>query len=105
MTIARLTITPSAAAGAYQRANSMSGAGAPEAPSQASFGSVLGSALNDAVELGHDADSRATDAIISGGDVTHVVTAISKAQLALQEIVSVRDKVVSAYQDVMRMSI
>jgi flagellar hook-basal body complex protein FliE len=34
-----------------------------------------------------------------------VVTAISRADLALQTAVALRDRVVSAYQDVMRMPI
>jgi flagellar hook-basal body complex protein FliE len=91
-----LTVTPLSAANAYQR-TAATGSG--------SFGETLGKALDGAVALGEEADASATTAISNGGDVTHVVTAISKAQLALQEIVTVRDKVVQAYQEVMRMSI
>ena len=76
-------VTPSAAASAYPRASAASGA----------------------VSAGEDADAQATAAVVNGGDLTHVVTAVSKAQLALQEVVAIRDKVVSAYQEVMRMSI
>ena len=99
MTISTLTVTPQTAANAYRQA-----AGA--APShQPSFGTTIDQAQTNAVGLGQQADASATDAVVNGGDVTHVVTAISKAQLALQEIVTVRDKVVQAYQEVMRMSI
>ena len=62
-------------------------------------------ALGSAVTTGHEADRQAVDAVVGGGDLTHVVTAVSKAQMALQEVVAIRDKVVSAYQEVMRMSI
>ncbi len=92
-----LVVTPSAAATAYQRA---SGSGSGE-----SFGATLDRALGSAVQTGQDADASAVDAVVNGGDLTHVVTAVSKAQLALQEVVAIRDKVVSAYQEVMRMSI
>ena len=102
MTVSTLTVTPSTAANAYQRA-SASGSGS--ASDSSSFGATLSRALDGAMQLGQQADASATDAVVNGGDVTHVVTAISKAQMALQEIVTVRDKVVQAYQDVMRMSI
>ncbi len=98
MTISTLTVTPQSAANAYRQASEPTGSGP-------SFGAALTSALDNAVSLGRQADAGATDAVTNGGDVTHVVTAISKAQLALQEIVTVRDKVVQAYQEVMRMSI
>ncbi len=101
MTISRLTVTPGTAVSAYQQAGAASGDGS----ASSSFGSMVEQALGNAVSLGQDADAKATEAVVGGGDVTHVVTAISKAQLALQEIVSVRDKVVQSYQDVMRMSI
>ena len=101
MTISRLTVTPSAAVNAYQKAGAVSG----DPAGASGFGSMVEQALGNAVSLGEDADAKATQAVVGGGDVTHVVTAISKAQLALQEIVSVRDKVVQSYQEVMRMSI
>jgi flagellar hook-basal body complex protein FliE len=100
MTMSTLTVTPSTAANAYQRASASASGADPS-----SFGATLDRALDGAVQLGQQADASATDAVVNGGDVTHVVTALSKAQLALQEIVTVRDKVVQAYQDVMRMSI
>ena len=39
------------------------------------------------------------------GSVTDVVLAVSRAELALQTATAVRDRVVTAYQDVMRMPI
>ena len=47
----------------------------------------------------------AVRAIAGGGNLTEVATAVSHAELALQTAVSIRDKVVQAYQDVMRMPI
>ena len=105
MTIARLTVTPGLAAQAYQQASGQVAGTGSIASDASSFGATLGRALDGAVAVGREADVSAANAVVNGGDVTHVVTAISKAQLALQEIVTVRDKVVQAYQDVMRMSI
>jgi flagellar hook-basal body complex protein FliE len=44
-------------------------------------------------------------AIAGGGNLTDVVTAVSKAELSLQTTIAIRDKAVQAYQDVMRMPI
>ncbi len=38
-------------------------------------------------------------------DPVNVVTAVAGTELALETMVSVRDKVISAYQDILRMSI
>ena len=98
MTANTLVVTPSAAASAYQRATL-------PATTDGGFGATLERALGDAVATGQEADATSVNAVVNGGDLTHVVTAVSKAQLALQEVVAIRDKVVSAYQEVMRMSI
>jgi flagellar hook-basal body complex protein FliE len=44
-------------------------------------------------------------AISGGGNLTEVVTAVARAELALQSTVAIRDRVVQAYQDIMRMPI
>ena len=51
------------------------------------------------------ADAASTQALLGQGSVSDVVLAVSRAELALQTAVAVRDRVVSAYQDVMRMPI
>ena len=70
-----------------------------------SFGAVLTRAMQGAVETGHQADTVSTQALTGQGSVTDVVLAVSKAELTLQTAVAVRDKVVAAYQDIMRMPI
>jgi flagellar hook-basal body complex protein FliE len=96
-TIPTITITPSTAANAYARVDRGDTGG--------SFGSMLQSALNDAVETGHTAETQATQAISGEGNLTDVVTALSRAELALQTATAIRDRVVSAYQDIMKMPI
>ena len=95
-------ITPSAlsAIAAYQVA------GSPPPPSSGvDFGAVLHRALENAVEIGRTADVAATAALRGEGSVTDVVLAVSRAELALQTAVAVRDRVVAAYQEIMRMPI
>jgi flagellar hook-basal body complex protein FliE len=76
-----------------------------EAASGGGFGAALNRALHGAVELGRSADAQATQALTGQGSVTDVVLAVARAELALQTAVAVRDRVVAAYQDVMRMPI
>lgn len=91
----------SGAAAAYRAA--MGGA---EAISQgAGFGEVLSRAAQSAIDVGRSADAASTQALTGQGSVTDVVLAISRAELALQTATAVRDRVVTAYQDVMRMPI
>ncbi|WP_270936886.1 flagellar hook-basal body complex protein FliE [Falsiroseomonas oryzae] len=89
-----------AAAAAYRAA-----AGAPEAASEGGFGGLVQRALQQGVEIGRSAEAASTAAMLGQGGVTEAVLAISRAELALQTAVAVRDRVVSAYQEVMRMPI
>jgi flagellar hook-basal body complex protein FliE len=94
-------IGPVAAAAAYRAASS-----APDAASQpAGFGGLVQRALEQGVEIGRSAEAASTAAMLGQGGVTEAVLAISKAELTLQTAVAVRDRVVAAYQDVMRMPI
>lgn len=69
------------------------------------FGEALQQALGSVAKAGQEADALASAALTGGGNLTEVVTAIAKAELALQTTMAVRDRVVQAYQDIMRMPI
>jgi flagellar hook-basal body complex protein FliE len=69
------------------------------------FSALLSRALDGAVNAGKQADAQATQAISGHGDLTQVVTAVSRAELALQTSVAVRDRVLQAYQDIIKMPI
>lgn len=91
-----------AAAAAYRAA-----AAAPAAPGLPAegggFGGLLQRALQQGVEVGRSAEAASTAAMLGQGGVTEAVLAISRAELTLQATVAVRDRVVAAYQDIMRM--
>jgi flagellar hook-basal body complex protein FliE len=87
------------AAAAYRAA---SGAG-PE-PAEG-FGGLLRRAMEEGVSIGRSAEAASTAALLGQGGVTEAVLAISRAELTLQTAVTLRDRVVAAYQDVMRMNI
>jgi flagellar hook-basal body complex protein FliE len=100
--IPTVVVTPSAAAEAYTR-NARGGAPAAGAPG--SFGSAMTQALDQAIETGHNADAQAMKAVSGGGNLTEVVTALSHAEMTLQTATAIRDRVVQAYQDIMKMPI
>jgi flagellar hook-basal body complex protein FliE len=97
--IPTITITPSGT-------DSLNGIpGLSDGGTGADFGSAIADALQGVVDAGHDADDKSMQAIAGGGNLTDVVTAVSKAELSLQTTTAIRDRVVQAYQDIMRMAI
>lgn len=69
------------------------------------FGGLVQRAMEEGVRIGRSAEAASSAAMLGQGSVTDAVLAISRAELALQTTVGVRDRVVAAYQDVMRMPI
>lgn len=100
--IPTLTVTPTSAADAYARVQNGALDGAADG---SGFGGVLTRAIQGVVDTGHHADAQAMQAIAGQGNLTDVVTAVTHAELALQTALSIRDRVVQAYQEVSRMSI
>ena len=100
--IPSMTITPSTAARAYARTDA---AGGVASGAGAAFGATLQRAMQSAVDTGHQADSQAMPALAGGGNLTDVVTALSRAELTLQSATAIRDRVVQAYQDIIKMPI
>ena len=99
---AMLPLRAAQALSAYQAVDS--GANAPAAPG-GDFASLLQQSLGGAISTGQQAEHQAASAIATGGDLTSVVTAVSRAELALQTTVAVRDRVLQAYQDIIKMPI
>lgn len=97
----QLTVSPTSAVQAYARASSPEGAGGGDG----GFGAALGRAVEGLVAAGSKADHQATKLLSGTGNLTEMALAVSHAELALQGAVAIRDKVVSAYQDIMRMPI
>ena len=73
--------------------------------SGADFGTALRSALGSALTTGHEAEAQSMKAITQGGNVTEVTTALARAELTLQTATAVRDRMLQAYQDIMRIQI
>jgi len=79
--------------------------GTAQTSASASFGRALESALAETMRSLKEADSKAMQAVAGAADITEVVSAVARAELALQTTIAIRDRVIQAYQDVMRMPI
>ena len=100
--------SPTVAANAYASLARMMDSGAagkgPEAGGP-SFSSVLKDAVGSVIDAGRKSDAQ-TVAMASGkANVMDVVTAVAETDVAVSTLVSVRDKVISAYEDIMKMAI
>ena len=70
-----------------------------------SFSAVLKDAIGGVMEAGRKSDAQ-TVAMASGkANVMDVVTAVAETDVAVSTLVSVRDKVIQAYEDIMKMAI
>lgn len=70
-----------------------------------SFADVMKSTLQDAVDMGRVSEQKSMEAIEGKADLREVVLAVSQAEHALETVVAVRDKVMSAYEQIMRMPV
>jgi flagellar hook-basal body complex protein FliE len=69
------------------------------------FGSMLKDAMSAVTEAGHKSDAQTQSMAAGKANIVDVVTAVAETEVAVNALVSVRDKVVSAYEEIMRMPI
>ncbi len=98
--IARLAADPSRASGAGIGAGL--GAGG---DSGTTFSSVLKQAIDGLNDLGRKSDTQMMAAANGKSDMVDVATAVSQTEVAIDAVVAVRDKVIAAYQEIMKMPI
>jgi flagellar hook-basal body complex protein FliE len=66
---------------------------------------MLDTAIKDTIATARHAESTSMAGLSGNANVTDVVTAVSKAELTMQTAMTIRDRVVQAYQDIMKMPI
>jgi flagellar hook-basal body complex protein FliE len=94
--VARLAVDPSAA---------LAGIGGGGKSSETSFASVLKDAIGAVAETGKKSDTQARAMVNGKSNMVDVVTAVAETEVAIDAVVAVRDKVISAYEEIMRMPI
>ena len=96
MQIARLADPASSAT-----ALGATGLGAPDK----GFGAVLKDAIGAITETGRKSDAQSQAMAAGKANIVDVVTAVAETEVAIDALVSVRDKVIQAYEEIMRMPI
>jgi len=106
-----MAVLPAAAAAAYQSISQMGSSAASAGMSSAAesgaggFGQFLSDAMKDSISTMKQGEKMAGANIAGKADIVDVVNAVNQAELTLDTVVAVRDKVVAAYQSIMNMPI
>jgi flagellar hook-basal body complex protein FliE len=101
---------PAAAAAAYRAAAQMgtTATASPVAPANlpgANFSDFLSGAIKDSISTIRQGEQAATAQVQGKANLVDVVNSVNSAELTLDTVVAVRDKVVAAYQSIMNMPI
>jgi flagellar hook-basal body complex protein FliE len=69
------------------------------------FSAALKEALSAVVEAGKKSDAQTQAAAAGKANIVDVVTAVAETEVAVDALVAVRDRVIAAYEEIMRMPI
>jgi flagellar hook-basal body complex protein FliE len=78
---------------------------APDAGVGTTFGESLMSLVESVEHTGAEANQAVSNMLDKSGDVHDAMIALQRAEMSLQLTVQIRNKLVNAYQDIMRMPI
>lgn len=70
-----------------------------------SFGAVLKDAISGVMDAGRKSDAQTISMAQGKANVMDVVTAVAETDVAVSTLVSVRDRVIQSYEDIMKMPI
>jgi flagellar hook-basal body complex protein FliE len=107
-----MAVLPAAAAAAYQAVANIGSAGAGGATTPGAIGAGTGdfsnflqTALKDGLGTMKQGETMAARQVAGQANIVDVVNAVNQAEITLDTVVAVRDKVVQAYQSIMNMPI
>ena len=69
------------------------------------FGAMLKTAIDGVAAAGHKSDVQSNAVALGKANMIDVVTAVAESETAVQALVSVRDKVIAAYEEILKMPI
>ena len=88
-----------------QGAASMLETQGPSAAKGPSFAEILADTGKNSLNLGRSAEGLSAASLNGSAELADVVTAVTNAEVTLQTVLSIRDRVVSSLQEIMRMPI
>lgn len=96
-----MQIPSSLAINGYDRARDAAQPGATQPRAEAAFGQAMGSFVSGL----QASEQAATASMVSGADPHALVQALASSQMAVETVATVRDRVVEAYQEILRMPV
>jgi flagellar hook-basal body complex protein FliE len=75
------------------------------APAGGNFADLLAQNVQSVVDQGKASDQLAMEMVSGKANVVDMVTALSETEMAIESMVTIRDRVISAYEEIMRMPI
>lgn len=100
-----------AAVNAYNKATKTGGMPTPELDSDAGaagrpgFDDLLTESLSTAKNTAYKSESISAKSLVGDAELHELVTSVTNAELTLNTVVAVRDRVINAYQDILKMPI
>ncbi len=100
-----MDIRNSLAAQGYAQAQQAARPALGGAPGQPDPGAAFSEAIQNFTQTVQNGERTAHAAMTTGADPHSLVTALAQTELAVQTAVTVRDRVVEAYQEILRMPV
>lgn len=72
---------------------------------KAAFSDLLGQSLQSSRDVGYKGEQMSTKSVVNETELHELIGAVTNAELTLNTVVAVRDRVISAYQDIIKMPI
>jgi len=72
---------------------------------ESAFSSLVSDSLGGVATATKNVELQSAKALVGQADLVDVATAVQNAEMVVQTVVSVRDKVVAAYNDILKMPI
>ncbi|WP_262695373.1 flagellar hook-basal body complex protein FliE [Kordiimonas aquimaris] len=79
--------------------------GADGASGESAFASLVSDSIGDVKATTTNLEVTSAQALTGQSDIVDVATAVSNAEMVVETVVTVRDKVLSAYNDILKMPI
>ncbi len=106
-------VNPNAVINAYSNSQNIAGGAgqvttnidAGKSTNAPSFSDFMEQTIEQVVDTIKTGETMSAKAVTGEANITDIVQAVTSAEIELQTLVSVRDKMISAYQDIMRMPI
>ena len=90
---------------AYSFANKLASSEGTASSGGSGFADMISNGISNTLNTVKAGEQVSLDAVAGKASLSDVVTAVNSADIALKSVVAIRDKVINAYQDILKMPI